>query len=265
MTEARLPLRVRLLEPLLRRTRPAWLATYLKRLFRIKRLVVQNRVGTFLVDPISHLGTQLIRNAEYEPDMSATLARYLSPGSVFVDIGANEGYFTIEGGRIVGPSGRVVAVEPQVRLRAVLDENLRLNGLENVTLFDAAVSDAEGPAEMCLAPDMNTGASSLMPRNRYRMPTQPVRTTTLTRLFADAGLGAVDLMKMDIEGLEYEAVMGSKDLFRVGGIRVISLELHLDLIRDRGHDPEELVRFLHSCGYRMDRSTGKRVFVLDRK
>src|SRR4051795_13108866 len=112
MTDGRLPLRVRFLGPILRRIRPALLASYLKRLLRIKRVVVRTGAGAFFVDPISHLGAQLIDTGEYEPDMMATLEKHLSAGGVFVDVGANEGYFSVEAGRIVGPSGRVVAVEP---------------------------------------------------------------------------------------------------------------------------------------------------------
>lgn len=265
MTDGRLPLRVRLLGPLLRRIRPAAFATYLKRLLGIKRTVVKTGHGSFFVDPISHLGDFLIREGENEPDMAITLQRYLSPGSVFVDVGANEGYFSVLGGQIVGPAGRVVAIEPQSRLRAVVEENIRLNGLNNVVLYQTAISDAEGVADLYLTPDVNTGASGLTRQNRYAVPTQPVPTTTLANVLATAGVEKIDLMKMDIEGFEYEAIMGSKDLFRGGRVRAIALELHLDLIRGRGHDPDELVRFLHGCGYRMDRSTGKRVFVLGGK
>lgn len=261
MTDGRLPFRVRVFGPLLRRTRPAVLATYLKRLLRIKRMVVRTRVGTFFVDPISHLGDQLIREGEYEPAMMATLERHLPAGGTFVDVGANEGYFSVQGGRIVGPSGRTIAVEPQARLRAVLDENVRLNGLKNVSVWQAAVSDVEGPADLYLAPDLNTGASGLTRPNRYPMPTQTIRTSTLAHLLADAGVSRVDFMKMDIEGLEYEAVLGSKSLFREGCVRAIALEFHPDLIRGRGHDPKELVNFLQECGYQEDRFTGVRVFV----
>src|SRR5258708_5878695 len=132
MIDVRLPLRVRLFGPLLRKTRPAALATHLKRLLGIKRTVVRTARGSFFVDPVSHLGEFLIREGEYEPDMTATLRRHLQPGSVFADVGANEGYFSVLGGQIVGPAGRVIAIEPQARLRAVVEENIRLNGLQNV-------------------------------------------------------------------------------------------------------------------------------------
>jgi FkbM family methyltransferase len=261
MSDASLPLRVRLVGSILRKTRPAFLATWLKRLLLVRRVVVRTDVGPFFVDPISHLGDLLIREGEYEPAMAATLRRYLTPGGVFVDVGANEGYFSVLGGQIVGPNGRVIAIEPQLRLRAVLDENMCLNELGNVTVCDAAVSDTEGAAELFLSPDMNTGGSGLAHRNRYPVATQTVRTTTLSNVLREAGIEQIVLMKMDIEGFEYEAVLGSKDLFRAGSVKAFALELHPEAIRERGRDPDELVAFLRSCGYREDRTTGNAVFV----
>jgi FkbM family methyltransferase len=261
MTAVQLPLRVRLLGPFLRKLRPARLAASLKHLLCVQRIVVRTEKGSFYVDPVSHLGDYLIREGHYEPDMEATLRRFLSPGDTFADVGANEGYFSVLAGRMVGPGGRVVAVEPQARLRSVLEENIRLNDLRNVTLSDAAVSDAEGAAEFFLTPDMNTGASGLARHTRYALPTQSVRTATLSQVLADAGANRVDLLKMDIEGFEYEAVFGSRDLFRAGAVRAFALEFHPAAIRARGHDPEELVTFLRACGYREDRTTGNAVFV----
>ena len=155
----------------------------------------------------------------------------------------------------------MIAVEPQIRLRTVIEENLRLNGLHNVVLEDAAVSDTDGAAVLHLAPDLNTGASGLARQCRYAVPTQHVRTTTLAKLLHAASIGPIDLMKMDIEGFEYEAILGSKELFRYGAVRALALELHPTVIRGRGHDPEELVKFLNGCGYREDRTTGNAVFV----
>jgi FkbM family methyltransferase len=261
MTDVQLPLRVRLLGPLLRKTRPAALATRLKQLLNIKRTVVRTARGEFLVDPVSHLGNLLIREGEYEPEMTTTLQRYLPHGGVFADVGANEGYFSVLAGQIVGPTGRVIAVEPQGRLRPVIEENIRLNGLQNVALYETAVSDSEGVADLYLAPDLNTGSSGLARQNRYTVPTQSVRMTRLANVLSTAGVDKIDLMKMDIEGFEYEAIMGSKELFQDGRVRAFALELHPAVILGRGHDPETLVAFLRDRGYREDRSTGNAVFI----
>lgn len=260
MSTPQLPLKVRLLQPVLMGLRPAFFAAWLKRLCGIERCVVRTDIGTFLVDPISNLGVSLIGGG-YEPGMVETLRRYLQPSSIFVDVGANDGYFTVLGGSLVGPGGRVIAVEPQARLQAVLARNLQLNRLDNVSLYPVAISDSEGTAVLHLSPDLNTGSTGLTRRTCYKVARQPVRMVTLTRVLSDARVEQVDLMKMDIEGFEYEAVFGSRELFATGRIRAVALELHPDQMRDRGRDPVELVGFLRDSGYREDCTFGNTVFV----
>ena len=260
MKSIQLPLKVRILQPLLLRFRPAFLATWLKRLFGIDRIIIETSIGSFLIDPISNLGSALLLE-KYEPWMVETVRRFLKPGSIFVDVGANEGCFTILGGSLVGSSGRVVAVEPQERLKPILAANLKINGLDNVTLCYVAISDSQSHSELFISPDVNTGSSSLVRATRYSVPRQVVQTTTLTKVLADAGVGRVDLMKIDIEGFEYEAVFGSPELFREGRIRAIALEMHPQQMRDRGLEPADLVDFLRTQGYSEEAPFGNPIFV----
>ena len=59
----------------------------------------------------------------------------------------------------------------------------------------------------------------------------------------------IDLIKIDIEGFEYEAILGSKELFSQGRVRNIALELHDSTLFRRGKKMEDITRFLESCGY----------------
>jgi FkbM family methyltransferase len=260
MVSAALPLKVRALGPALRRLRPASLASSIKRLAGIERVVIEVDGDRFRVDPISHLGHCLIRDGVYEPGMAQVLRRFLAPGATFVDVGANEGYFSVLAGRLVGPPGRVIAVEPQRRLRPVLEENVRLNALANVRLFMLAVSDTEGSARLHLSPDVNTGTTGLARATRYPVATDEVRTTTLARLLQDAAVATVDLMKIDIEGFEHEAILGSLDLFRRGAVRALVLELHPPALTRRGLDALRLTTALQECGYREQHVAGRTVF-----
>ena len=237
---------------LLARLRPAPLASALKRVLGIGRRPIETPEGTFWIDPVSNLGLCLLRQGEYEPAMTRTVKRYLRPGGTFVDVGANEGYFGVIAAKAVGPSGRLVLVEPQTRLRPVIAENLRLNGIGNFAVEDSAVSDTAGTHTFHLTPDLNTGASGLSRATRYRVPTQQVHTTTLTEVFAKHGIVRADLVKIDIEGYEHEAVFGSADLFRGRRVRALALEVHPEFLRRRGHDPAEIPQFLAGCGYTPD-------------
>jgi FkbM family methyltransferase len=246
---------------LLARLRPAPLASAIKRVLGIGRRPVGTPEGTFWIDPVSNLGLCLLRDGEYEAAMTRTVKRYLRSGGTFVDVGANEGYFGVIAAKTVGPTGRVVLVEPQARLRPVLAENFRLNGIANFTVEEAAISDTAGTETLHLAPDLNTGASGLSRNTRYRVPTQQVRTTTLTEVFTRHGIDRADLVKIDIEGYEHEAVFGSVDLFRDRRIRALALEVHPAFLSRRGHDPGAIQQFLAGCGYTTDPAAANLVFT----
>jgi FkbM family methyltransferase len=124
-----------------------------------------------------------------------------------------------------------------------------LNGADNVTVRAVAISAGPGVADLKLAASMNTGASSLMTRTRYAVRHESVPTESLGTVIGQWAVGRVDLLKMDIEGWEHEAILGSKPLYASGIVRAIILELHDDHLRVRGLDGRPIVEFLASCGY----------------
>jgi len=241
--------RQRILQSSLSRVRPAAAASALKRILGVGRVVCHTPDGAFWVDPYSHFGEALTNRGFYERAMCQTVRDYLRPGQVFADVGANEGFFSVIAGRQVGPSGRVISVEPQSRLQGVIQKNLQLNGVADSLLIHAAVAAERGTAPIHLSPDLNTGSSGFSPATRYKVPSESVETILLSDIFDQAKLETVDLMKIDIEGYEDDAVLGSPDLFRKGRVRVLALELHRALLRERNRDPEELIQFLVECGY----------------
>lgn len=243
----------RILQALLLRVRPAALADLLKTALRVRRKIVEVEAGRFVVDPVSNFAEALLRSGEYEPAMVRLLRRFLGPGGVFVDLGANEGYFSVIAARLVEPGGRVVAVEPQRRLRPVVERNCELNAVRNVELWPCAISDRQERAVLHLSPGTNPGSTGLFRATRYRVATDVVDAMTLGDLFAAAGLDRVDLLKVDIEGGEYEAILGAPEVFRDRRVRVLVLELHPAILGRRGRDPGDIVRLLEASGYRIER------------
>ena len=125
----------------LQRVRPAPLASALASLFGLnRRRLFRAANGTFYINPISGLGSAILQGG-YEPQMVNVLNHYLSSGGVFIDVGANEGYFSVLASRLVGPKGTVVAIEPQSRLQSVLQTNLSINECFNVRLIQCILSD----------------------------------------------------------------------------------------------------------------------------
>jgi hypothetical protein len=148
---------MRQIQALIRTIRPAALASFVSRVTGLsKRRNVQTTEGAFWVDPVSDFGWTLA-NGGYESEMKAVLERYLQPGCTFIDLGANEGYFSVVASRLVGPRGKVISVEPQSRLQNIIRTNLDLNKCANVRVVKAALSAQSGTVTLELAPDINTG------------------------------------------------------------------------------------------------------------
>jgi FkbM family methyltransferase len=256
-----LPLYQRLLQSLLLRVRPAPLASLLKRILSRGSIIIVTRNGRFLVDPISILGQELSRHGLYEPAMQKTLGKFLAPGATFVDLGANVGYFTIIGAQLCGPTGRVLAIEPQERLLPVIKENIRINGVEWATALNVAVTDVPGTVTLHLTADTAPGGSGLFRQTKYRLPTQQATGKTIAQILDEEGLERVDLMKVDIEGSEYEALLGSPDVFRSRRIRALALELHPAILRARNKDAANITTMLIECGYSVTAPFGNAVWL----
>ncbi|NET39535.1 MAG: FkbM family methyltransferase [Cyanothece sp. SIO1E1] len=230
--------------------RPTIIAVALKKILGIKRIVVNTGYGDFYVDPVSNFGNALFTTKEYEPYMIKTFKENLSAGESFIDIGANEGFFSIVASDIVGPTGRVFTVEPQERLQEVIEKNVELNRLKNVQIIKKAISDTKGETEIVLAPDTNTGSSGFTNPQKYYSPRQKVEMDTLENIFNDMGIDTIDFAKVDVEGFEYETILGSKQLFKDHRIKRIALELHPWVLGPRGLDGDDIVNFLKECGYK---------------
>lgn len=241
------------------RIRPAPLAEVVKSLVGIKREIIETEFGRFWVDPVSVLGRCLMDDGVFDSSIMDTLRVYLRPGGTFVDLGANEGFFTVLGARLVGPVGRVLAIEPQERLLPVLQKNLTLNELANVEVERSAVSDREGRATLYLRPTTNNGSSGLF---EIGGETQVVELKPLSRVVDERGIDGIDLMKIDIEGSEYEAVMGSPELFRSGRIKTIALDFHPSVLTARGKSGEDIKTLLREAGYSHSSALGNDVFWL---
>lgn len=243
------------------KVRPTIIAVVLKKILRIKRVTVRTQYGNFFVDPVSNFGNAIFTTKEYEPYMIKTFEANLSKGNSFIDIGANEGFFSIFASRLVGPKGKVFTIEPQDRLHAIIEKNVEINNLKNVTLIKKAISDQKGVTEIILAPDTNTGSSGFTPPVKYYSPKQTVETDTLLNIINQTGMDSIDFAKVDVEGYEYEAILGSKELFKNKRIKRLALELHPSVLESRGLDGKEIVNFLLECGYAETHVHGNQVFT----
>jgi FkbM family methyltransferase len=245
-----------------RRIRPAPLASAIGNISGLsKRKVVRTRHGAFFLNPVSDFGYCLMFSDDYEPGMTAVLQRYLSPGGVFIDLGANEGYFSVLASRLVGPSGNVIAVEPQSRLENIIQTNSSLNECSNVRLIQAVVSSITGTIKIQLSPDINTGGTSLFRSTKYPLKTETVPSFTIAEFLSRTEVERCDLIKVDVEGAEYDIFMGAEQVLKAGVLRNIALEIHNSILETRGLSGLRLHEWILSCGYKLNDELGHWVYT----
>ena len=204
---------------------------------------------SFVCDLRDAIAREACFMGHYEPQETAVVQSLLKPGACFVDVGANWGYFSLLGAGLVGPAGRVVAFEPHPALFAALTENVRRNGLAQVTALRVAAADRDG--EMNLAGFTNGGGNSGLSRLTDEPDSSAPNFNVPTRLLEDVldeqGVGPVDLLKMDIEGGEGLVLPTLARGLSTGRYRHVLLELHPAALGRQ--DAADLVEMILGYGY----------------
>lgn len=168
-----------------------------------------------------------ISAAHAEVDDIWCFYRSIAPGDVVVDIGAGGGEHVLFLSDRVGRTGRVLAVEAHPGTFRSLQKTIASNRLENVTAMNVAVMARDGETFIETASEYignRTGVSSGV----------HVPSVSLDSLLKQAGLGRVDVLKMNIEGSEREAVEGAVTAFQTVDHWIVSC--HDFIVHERGRD-----------------------------
>ena len=228
--------------------RPLELGIFMKWLLRVRRLETEVQGIKLWVDPASNFGKRVLREGNYEADLTSVFGKLLQPGQTFVDVGANEGWFSMLAAKSVGVSGRVLACEPQERLWPVITKNIFLNSFANVQLLPFAVSEQPGEAVINLYPSVNTGSSNISTTKRRWETQQRIKLLPLTDLLTSLQGRDVDLMKVDVEGFEHKVLLSAgKHLGST--IKRLVVELHPAQLEALGSSEADVTRLLESRGY----------------
>jgi FkbM family methyltransferase len=176
-------------------------------------------------------------NIPYEPMTTEYLHRYLRPGCVFADVGANHGYFTVLAAGLVGERGRVFAFEPNPPVYERLDHHVRVNGFNHrVVLLQQALWDSTGEETFFVSQwrensgisTLTPGASTLAQGGLSPDRTIRVRTETFDHWLAESGIERVDAVKIDAEGAEAHVVRGMSEALGAGRIDAVICETEWD-------------------------------------
>jgi FkbM family methyltransferase len=209
--------------------------------------------GVFHCDLRDATAAEVCFTGRYEPQETQLLCDLLQPGSVFIDVGANWGYYTLAAAHMVGPEGRVVAFEPEPRLFALLAANIDVNTLRQVLLQPIAIGPRRErvPFSAFKAEDGNWGLSRAVDHDPVHGADFESDSLPLDDALDAASIGAAQLVKIDVEGAETGVLTGMRRGLASGRYRYIMLECHPGLLAERGLSETGCVAALFDAGYRL--------------
>jgi len=205
--------------------------------------LIEGRHGRFLVNPKDiYVGRSMIAYGEYSEREWQVLGQLVPAGGVVAEIGANIGAFTVPFARKTGARGWVYAVEAQGLVFQLLAANLALNDLVRVQAINAACGREAGWMALVLldpAKRNNFGGIALDRLANERAPW--IRVDRLDTMIDPPRL---DLIKIDVEGMEADVIEGARGL-----IERFRPALYVE--NDRAEKSPELIRLIEGFGYRL--------------
>jgi FkbM family methyltransferase len=187
------------------------------------------------------------------------MARELTDARVVVDVGANIGYYALLQAKMLAGRGKVIAVEPVPDAVALLKENIALNGYTNVDVFQTAIGDRNGTARMYVGKWLNRSQLEEVGSISNDLISRAIETpmATLDEFLADKP--PPDIIRMDVEGYEYNILKGMERTLGKGLPLRIFVEFHF---RFMGREKSEhLLRMLKTYGFEI----GALTFEVDEK
>lgn len=153
-------------------------------------------------------GAHVALDGLWESWLTVFMARRIKPGMRVVDLGANHGYYTMLFADMVGPTGRVMAVEPNPRLTELMRRSLRVNGFAGWSeVVEIAAGDGERREVMLHAPLDE-------PKNAHVVETDKSASAERIVVVSEpldlrlADWSGLDFVKIDVEGAEEAAIAG---------------------------------------------------------
>jgi len=196
----------------------------------------------FIEIDLSKDGERAIPLNAYEPHTTKKFLSLIKEGDVVFDVGAWIGYYTVLAAKMVGPTGRVIAIEASGDNLNRLARNVEINGYKNVKLINSAVGIEESIGSL------TQGPGSLYHKVLKEASETATKIDTLDNIIKGDDLH-VKLMILDVEGFEFFALKGAENSLKNGLIENLICEVHPNHLRENGVDDKILLELLKETGY----------------
>ncbi len=183
----------------------------------------------------------------YEDSELLFMKHILKDGSVFIDIGANIGLYSLVASKIVKKNGSIYAFEPYPKNREAFNENIALNNFKNIVVENFAIAEKEG--EIALFYNMDNANLGMVSAYVTDLDNAvKVKTISLDNYVKNQHITKIDFIKLDIEGGEYTALLGMQEvLTNLSPILMIEILEYVPFTKNTNQD--KIVSFLEKFGY----------------
>lgn len=177
---------------------------------------------------------------DFEPDKRKAISGYLRNGDTFIDVGVNKGDYALLAASLVGPAGKVIAVEPEPENCTWIRKSIEANDFKNIHLHEAAATEDDGTSRLFLG--KKSGWNSLYAGAGTSDDTIDVKTLALDSI--EDGTLTPRLIKIDVEGAEHRVLAGADGIIdRCRPILILDIHPHL------GADIDAVEEFFFSRNY----------------
>ena len=202
------------------------------------------------ISSVHDLGFVVYRN--YGTELVEFFKQYVRTDTVFVDAGANNGFFSLVVGSLLNGTGRIYSFEPVLNTYKRLLQNIELNGYKNIKPYNFALGSREYDALINIS-DTEDGLNSLVDIKDSSMKV-PVHVVTLDEVVGNQN---VDIIKIDVEGFEEEVMKGAVNIIRSNDNIKIIFEHNPVLIKPGSDNGFGFLQQLGFKIYAMRRHKGK--------
>ncbi len=165
-------------------------------------------------------------------------------GMHVIDIGANIGITTVAIAKGIRRRGKLYSFEPVPEYFKILKENISSNGLENVKVYELAVTDQVGRAPF-YQKELSSGIAFEEGAKKFE-----VSTTSIDRFLSEEKVERIDLINMDCEGSELLVLKGAKKTLWENKVKIFC-EIHHDFLKQLGQSVQDLVQYLQGLEFQV--------------
>ncbi len=202
--------------------------------------ITHDKIKLYLNNKDNFLSRDLAFHKVWEPKITQLVKEIIKKDQIVIDVGANIGYFTTLFSKLVGTTGKVYAFEPAPINFEILQRNILLNNLKNTLIYQAAASNVSDTQDLYLS-TWNFGDNRLFgkPRDERDLEREKIKVDTIR--LDETIQDKINLIKIDVQGFEWQVIDGAKKLIDDNNDIKIIFEFTPQLLKLNGVKPEDLL------------------------